>query len=219
VIKIKKKTFTVIGLGLFGASIAKTLAELGQEVIAIDSDMRRVENIKEFVTHARQADITDVESLKEAGVGNCDIAIVAKYDEKSILTTIILKELGVPMIVARSRNPLHALALQKVGATRIIFPEKEFGVRLANQLISSDLLEYFEISKDYSMKEVPAPKSFFGKAIRDIHARDKYGVVILSIKRGEESLLLPHSTEIVQKGDHIAILGRTRDVDKFNGAD
>lgn len=204
-------------MGLFGSSIAKTLTELGQEVIAVDPDMRRVEDLKDFVTHARQADITDVESLKEAGLGDCDVVIVAKYDEKSIITTIILKELGVPMIVARSRDPLHALALQKVGAHKVIFPEKEFGVRLANQLISTDLLEYIEISKDYAMKEIPAPRFFINKTIKELHTRDKYGILVLSIKRDDKTMILPHTSELIIKGDRLVILGRTKDVEKFNG--
>lgn len=202
-------------MSLFGKSLAKTLYELGQEVIAVDSDFEKVDEIKEFVTHAKQADITSPESLKEAGVPHCDVAIVARSDEKSILTTIILKELGVKSIVAKTRDDMHGLALQKVGATKVIFPEKEFGVRLANQLISSDILEHIEISKDYWLKEIPSPKSFLGKTLKEIDTVDNYGVIILSVKRDEDIIILPNTNERIREDDVIVVMGRTKDIEKF----
>jgi trk system potassium uptake protein TrkA len=212
---MSKKSFAVIGLSLFGRSLAKTLYELGQEVIAVDGAFEKVDNIKDFVTHAKQADITSSDALKEAGVANCDVAIVARSDEKSILTTIILKELGVNTVIAKSRDEMHGLALHKVGASKVIFPEKEFGARLANQLISSDILEHIELSKDYWIKEIEVPKLFFGKTLKDIDAVEKYGVIILSLKRGFDIMILPSANERIQDGDLIVILGRTKDVEKF----
>jgi len=208
----------VIGLSLFGSSLAKTLYELGQEVIAVDADFDKVEDIKDYVTHAKQVDVTDAESLRQAGVGNCDVAIVAKSDEKSIITTIILKEMGVKNIVAKTKDDIHGLALQKVGATKVIFPEKEFGVRLANQLISSDILEHIELSKDYWIKEVDAPKHFFNCQIRDMDTVDNYGVFVIAIKRAGDMLILPPGSETIKKGDVLVIMGKTEDVEKFNGA-
>ncbi len=202
-------------MSLFGRSLAKTLYELGQEVIAVDTDFEKVDNIKEFVTYAKQATVTDSDSLRDAGVTNCDVAIVARSDEKSILTTIILKELGVPTVIAKSRDDMHGLALQKVGASKVIFPEKEFGARLANQLISSDILEHIELSKDYWIKEIAAPKAFFGRSLKDMDTVEKYGVLVLSIKRGLDIKILPSANEKIQEEDLIVILGRTKDVEKF----
>jgi len=203
-------------MSLFGRSLAKTLYELGQEVIAVDSDFEKVDNIKDFVTHAKQADVSNPDSLREAGVSNCDVVIVARSDEKSILTTIILKELGVKSIIAKSRDDMHGLALQKVGASKVIFPEKEFGARLANQLISSDILEHIELSKDYWIKEMPAPKIFFGKTLREIDTVEKHGVILLSLKRGFDIRILPSANERIQEEDLIVVLGRTKDVEKFS---
>ena len=214
---MKKKSFAVIGLSLFGTSLAKTLYELGQDVIAIDTDLDKVEGIKDFVSHAKQAEVTDTDSLRQAGVAHCDVAIVAKSDEKSIITTIILKELGVKTIVAKTKDELHRLALQKVGATKVIFPEKEFGVRLANQLITSDILEHIELSKDYWIKEVDAPKHFFNCVLNEIKSIDHYGVLIIAIKRDDDLIILPSGQIKIKKGDVLVIMGKTKDVEKFNG--
>ena len=143
------RQFVVIGIGRFGGAIAETLSRLGHEVLAIDTDEEVIQKISDKVTHAVAADATDESVLKSLGVRNFDVAVVAIGSDiqSSIMTTLMLKELGIRYVVAKAQNELHARVLMKIGADKIVFPERDMGERVAHNLISSNILDYIELQK------------------------------------------------------------------------
>ena len=220
----------VVGLGTFGGSVAKALVEKGCEVLAIDEDEERVKEISDTVTQAVQADATDEKTLRSLGVDKMDIAIVSTGEnmEGSILITLLMKELGVKTIVAKAISPSHGTVLRKVGATRVVFPERDTGVRVAESLATPDILEHIALSPEYSILEVHAPKSFIGRTLREIDVRAKHGVNIIAIKRKlpyltetgesdfkEEILITPGADEEVADGDILVVLGTNKKIDNL----
>lgn len=214
-----KKQFIVIGLGRFGSSVARTLAGLGQEVLAVDIDEERVKQLAPVVTHAVQADTTDAGTLKSLGVGNFDVGVVAIGEnlQAGILTALLLKELGVPHVVAKVANELHGQVMEKIGVDRIIYPEREMGKRLAHSLVSPSLLDYIELAEDYRIEEVVAPKSMDGKTLRDLNLRNKLGISVIVIKRGEDNMIIsPGAEAVVYQGDTLVIIGKNSDLSRLN---
>ena len=220
----------VVGLGIFGAAVAKTLVEKGCEVLAIDEDEEKVKEISEVVTQAVQADATDEKTLRSLGVDKMDMAIISTGEnmEASILVTLLMKELGIKTIVAKAVSPSHGAVLRKVGATRVVFPERDTGVRLAESLATPSILEHIALSPEYSIMEVHAPKSFIGRTLREIDVRAKHGVTIIAIKRKlpyltetgqsdfkEEILITPEADEQVADGDILVVLGRDKKIDNL----
>ena len=207
------KVIGVIGLGRFGSAISKTLTELGNQVLAIDSDEGNIDCIKDYVTLAKQVEY-NVDSLKESGIGECNIVVVAigHSIQENILVTLMLKELGIKYIVARAIDSLHEKALGKIGANRIINPEKAMGIRLANQLISSDILDIIEISPEYTVQEFKAKKDFVGKTLSELDLRKKYGVAVLAIKRESQMIILPDADEKIRKEDVLLAAGKTKNI-------
>src|SRR3989338_1203384 len=209
------KTIGVIGLGRFGSAISKTLKELGHQVLALDSSGDSIDYIKDYVTLAKQVEY-NLPSLKEAGIGECDIVVVAIGHslQENILVTLMLKELGIKYIVARAIDSLHEKALEKIGANRVINPEKAMGIRLANQLISSDILDIIEISPEYTVQEFKAKKDFVGKTLSELDLRKKYGVAVLAIKRESQMIILPDADEKIRKEDVLLAAGKTKNIRK-----
>jgi trk system potassium uptake protein TrkA len=172
------KQFAVIGMGRFGSSVARTLYEMDYEVMGIDEDEERINENIQYVTHAVAADSTDEMALREIGIRNFDVVVVAigADIQASILTVLILKELGVKKIVAKAQNERHGQVLYKVGADRVVFPERDMGVRVAHNLISANVLDFIELAEDYSVAEVVVSSKMVGKTLRQIDARARYGV-------------------------------------------
>ncbi len=192
------KQFAVIGLGRFGSSVAKTLAERGQEVIAIDKDEELIHDIMDFVTKAVCLDATDEKAMRSVGIQNADVAVcgIGTNMENSILVTLLLKELGIPTIVCKAISEPHKNALLKIGASRVILPERDMGARVTNTLISIDenILEYIDLPGDASIVEFLPPKEFIGKSLREIDMRAKYGVNVIAIKKKEKD---PETGEVM----------------------
>ncbi len=220
------RQFAVIGLGRFGFSIARTLYNQGCEVLAIDRREEMVQEMSGSVTQAVQLDATDEKALKAVGIENIDVAIVAIGEnlQASILISILLKEMGVKEVVAKARTPLHGRILEKIGADKIIFPEKEMGARLARSLVTTNILEQVELSPGYSVVEILAPKEFAGKSIGEMKLRKKHGINVLAIKRteedpesGKETNFSPRATDIIKEKDMLVILGSNEDIDKMTG--
>jgi trk system potassium uptake protein len=188
---MKQKTYAILGLGVFGSTIAKTLSEYHCEVIGIDSDLTCVERVAEFATQAVQADFTDIEQLRELGIQDVDVAVVATGSqlESSIMAVLHLKELGVPYIVAKAKNRLYMQILLKVGADKVIRPEKEMGERVAKTLLSRNVVDMIDIDDDYSIMELTAPKEWVGFALKNLDVRNKFGLNILGVRNGEEAKL------------------------------
>ena len=186
---LAKKQFVIIGLGRFGASIAKTLYALGNDVLAIDKKEDLVQEISDSVTHAIQMDATDESALRTLGIRNFEVAVVTIGDniQSSIMATLLVKELGVKYIIAKGNSDIHAKVLYKIGADRVILPEKDMGVRVAHNLVSSNILDYIELSPDYSIIEIDSPNEWCNKTMKELNLRSKYGInVIVAIGLSED---------------------------------
>ncbi len=203
------KQFAVVGLGRFGSSVARTLYSMGYDVLAVDSDEAKVQEMADEVTHAVQADATDEEVLKSLGIRNFDVAVVGISTDvqASIMATLVLKELGVPYIVAKALNVLHGKVLTKIGADRVVYPERDMGIRVANNLVSANMLDYIELAPGYSIVEFVASREFVGKTLRQLGFRAKYGINIMAIKRGDEIQVSPGAEDKVQENDILIAMG------------
>ena len=213
------KQFVIIGLGRFGSSIAKTLYSLGNDVLAIDKDEDIVQEIADSVTHAVQLDATDENALRALGIRNFDVAVVTIGDniQSSIMATLLVKELGVKYIIAKGHSDLHAKVLYKIGADRVVLPEKDMGVRVAHNLVSANILDYIELSEDYSVMEIQVLDEWSGKTLNELRLRSKYGINVMAIKRGDEVNLSPSAEDIIEDNDVIAAIGSAEDLNRLEG--
>lgn len=212
------KQFAVIGLGRFGASLAVSLARMGCEVLAIDSDPAKVEALMDEVTYAVHADARDEEALKAAGVRNVDVAVVAIGEnvEANILVTLMVKEMGVKCVVAKALNELHAKVLAKIGADKIVFPERDMGVRVARTLAAGNVLEHIDLSPEYSIEEIAAPKRLVGKTLGQLNLRAKHGTMVVAIKRERNSIVVaPGADDVIKEGDILVLIGPTKALEHF----
>lgn len=203
------KSYVVIGLGRFGSQISRQLCALGAEVLAIDVNSELVHQISGEVTTAAVADGQDKDVLRALGVADCECAVVAIGDNlgASVLATMNLKELGVPYIVCKAYDETHRRVLEKLGADRVLIPEKEVANKLANSLTSPNVLEYIELSRDYGIVEVPAPRSWTGKTIRELNVRARLGVNIIAIQHDGQVDVSPSADYLVRSGDVMVLLG------------
>lgn len=220
-----KKNFGVIGLGKFGYNMAITLEKLGQQVMAFDKSEYEVETVKDFVTCAQILDSTDLSALENSGISVCETVIVCIGEsvEDNFLTVLNLKELGIKNIISNAETDQEGRILEKIGAAKVVFPEKESAIRLANQLVSSDILEFIEVSPDYQVTEINAPSKFLNKELKELHLRGDYKILIIAIKRGDQNIIIPSSEEVILKGDVLVIVGPTKEIlnfsRKFNGVE
>ncbi|KRF42864.1 potassium channel family protein [Paenibacillus sp. Soil787] len=214
---MKKNQYVVIGLGRFGASISKELIKLGYEVLGIDKDEEVVDEMSSELTHTVVADATDEEVLKSLGVRNFDCAVVAIGDDiqSSILAAIVLKDLGIKKVVAKALSELHGKVLSKLGVDRVIYPERDMGIRVAHQLVSPNLLDYIEISKEYTIVELSVPKNVCGLALKELDPRAKYGCSIVAINKKTGIIIAPTADDVVNENDVMVIIGTNNQIDKF----
>lgn len=211
------KQFIVIGLGRFGSSVAQTLAEKGYDVLAIDLDEEKVQTMANEVTHAVQADATDEETMKALGVRNFDVAIISIGSDihSNILATLVVKELGVPYVVVKAQSELHGKVLAKIGADKIVYPERDMGIRVANSLVSSNVLDYIELSPEYAIAEVLASPRLWGHTLTDLQFRIRFGVNVIAIKRGEEINITPHGGNTIGEGDILIVVGDNDNLERL----
>lgn len=212
-----KKEFVVIGLGRFGSSIVNELIELDASVMAIDKSQERVDEFAQIATQAVAADTTDESSLRSLGIRNFEHVVVAIGEniQASILTTLILKELGVPMITVKAQNDYHEKVLRKIGADHVVHPERDMGRRIANRLVSNDILDYLELSEEYSIVEIRANEKLAGGSLIDLDIRAKFGVNIVAIKREDHILVSPQAIEEIQLNDVLIVIGSDVDIHRF----
>ena len=208
------KQFVVIGLGRFGESVAKTLYSLGHDVLVIDMDEDSIQEISDSVTHAVQMDATDESALKTLGLRNFDVAVVTTGSniQASVMATLLVKELGVKYIIAKGQSDLHAKVLYKIGADRVILPEKDMGVKVAHNLVSSSILDFIELSPDYSIMELRVLNKWSGKTLKELKLRSSYGINIMAIKRGDDIDISPKAEDILLEDDIIVAIGSTSDL-------
>ena len=203
------KSYIVVGLGRFGSQVARQLYSLGCEVLAMDLSAELVQQISNDVTHAVVGDAQDKEVLKALGVRNLDCAIVAIGDNlaASVLATMNMKELGVPYVVCKAHDETHRRVLQKLGADKVVIPEQENAHRLARSLSSPNVLDYIELSDEYGIMEVPAPRKWYGQSLKELDIRAKFGINIIAVKRHGEISAFPAGDYRFVENDVIVVLG------------
>jgi trk system potassium uptake protein TrkA len=210
------RTFAVIGLSSFGHFLCKALSERGLSVLAIDNDESKIDDVKQIVDKAVIADATDKEVLLSLGLNSVDVVIVSLGDrmDASILVTHYLRELEVKEIVAKATSEDHGKLLSIVGATMVIFPEKDMAERLANILQRSSIIDYFDIAPGYSIVEIAPPAAFLGKTLQDLDLRNQYNVQVIMIKEvvPENIIAVPRATHVIKDSDILVLLGKDEDV-------
>ncbi|MDD3839557.1 MAG: TrkA family potassium uptake protein [Clostridia bacterium] len=211
------KQFVVIGLGRFGSSVARTLYALGHDVLAIDKDEELIQDISDSVTHAVQADATDENALKSLGIRNFDVAVITIGSDiqASIMITLLAKELGVKYVITKAQNELHAKVLYKIGVDRVVFPERDMGVRVAHNLVSSNILDYIELDPDFSIIEITAISRWIGKTLEELDMRARYGVNVLAIKQGNDINISPRGDDLIQENDILVVVGSNEDIKRL----
>lgn len=220
-----KRTFAVIGLGRFGSAIATTLTELGHEVIGIDSNEENVARLSDYVAQAVQLDATDERAIRASGIQDVDVAIISIGEriDSSLLVVMLVKELGIPTIIAKATTALHGRILEKLGVSRVVFPERDMAVRVAHSLVVPNVLDYVELSRDFSIVEMPTPRLFVGKTLRDLGLRMKYGLTLIAIKRvpaageKETTIVSPLAEERIEAGDVLSLLGSNERLSELEG--
>lgn len=213
------KQFIVLGLGRFGSAVATTLVELGHEVLGVDNDEERVDALKDKITQAVQADISEEKVLTELGVKNFDAAIVCIGTdlETSILVTMMLKEMGLKYIIAKAQNNLHAKVLEKIGVNKVVFPERDMGARIARRLITPNIKDYVELEPDYNIIEIKVLPEFIDKTLSELDMRNKYGINVLAIKRNDSLNISPRAKDVIKKGDFLIVIGETKKINELAG--
>ena len=208
------KSFVIIGLGRFGTAIASELSALGQEVLAVDVDEERVQQVADHVTHAVTGDGRNIEVLRALGVRNFDCVVVAMGSDvgNSALITLNLKELGVKEVICKAQSHVHSRVLEKIGADRVVFPEYEMGAKLAQGLSSSNVLNFIELSEDYGILELSAPQSWQGKSLRELDVRNRHHVNVIAIRKNGELNVAPSPDLPLESGDQVVALGRYEDI-------
>ena len=210
------KTFVVIGLGRFGSAVATELSSLGHEVLAVDEREDHVQRVAEKVPHAVTGDARDPSVLRALGVRNYDCAVVAVGDDigNSALITLNLKEIGVKRVICKAQSHVHRKVLEKIGADRVVFPEHEMGVKLAQGLSSSNVLNFIELSEDFGIVETAVPKEWHYETIQNLDVRARYRVNIIAVRRGKDGALnvAPGASYVIEPGDAVVALGRTEDI-------
>ena len=215
------KSFAVIGIGRFGASVAQTLCTLGHEVLAIDRDETRIDAIADLVTHAVVADTTDERALKRIGVRNFDCIIISVGDDirTSILTTVLVKEQGAQFVIAKASDRLHARLLEKTGADKVVLPEHEAGVRLARSLVSGSIIDYLDLSDEYSINETLIPTPWIGKTLVELNVSNRFGVSVIAIRRGEDILVTLDPKAPLRAGDVLVMIGSNESLTRIGHGD
>ena len=212
-----KKSFAVLGLGSFGQSVAKTLYSLGHEVLAIDANEETVQAISPCVTHAIEGDCRDESVLRAVGIRNFDVAVVAIGQdlEASILVTTMLKEMGVAYVVSKAHSKMHSRILKKVGADKVVFPELDMGVRIANTLSNVNVVDLLSLSDGYSIVEINCPETWVNKSIIETDARAKYGINVLAIRNNDDIDVSPNPSRVFSADDILVIIGANDDISRL----
>jgi trk system potassium uptake protein TrkA len=213
-----RKQIVVIGLGRLGASIARTLSSIGHEVLALDQDERLVQGIKPDVTQTVQADPTSEPALRDLGVGNFDIGIVAEPDlERNVLATILLKKLGVRYIIARATSELHGSILEKIGADKVVYPENEMGTGIAYVLTLGDVIDYIPVTAEYGVVKMSVPPQLAGKTLSEtgLGHHGRWDVVVLLLQRKRDVFISPSGGEIIRPEDVLVISGNRDKLEEY----
>ncbi|MGK7905808.1 MAG: TrkA family potassium uptake protein [Synechococcus sp.] len=215
----KNKQVAVIGLGRFGTSVARTLYQIGYEVLAIDVSADRISyaNTNCIATQAVQLDATDPAALKQAGLASFGVVVIAigQYFAESVLATLNVKSMGCPRVIAKAVSPIHGEVLEKVGADQVVYPEAEMGRTLALRLTATGLLESLQLDTEHSIVEMVAPEPLTEKTLRDLNLRSRFGVSVLAIQHTDKFNVNPSPNDKIYRGDVVVLIGANRDLDKL----
>ncbi|WP_224752463.1 potassium channel family protein [Metabacillus arenae] len=214
---MRKKLFAVFGLGRFGGSLVKEFHEMGIEVLAVDKNEEKVNEFAKYATHAVKANAIDENTLKQLGVRNVDHAFVSFGDdiEASILTSLLLKEIGVPKVWAKAQNDHHQKVLDRIDVDRVIHPERDMAKRIAHHIVSDKMIDYIELSNRHSIVEIVATNKIANSTLADLDIRAKYGCNIVGLERNGNIIVSPAAADLVQKGDILIVIGENRDIERF----
>lgn len=217
---MKKMQYAVIGLGRFGSSLAKELMKLGYEVLGIDRREAMVDDLSGELTHTVLAESNDEEVLKSLGIRNFDCVVIAIGDDiqASILAAILCKELGVKKVVAKAMSDLHGKVLEKIGVDKVIFPERDMGIRVAHQLASPSLLDYIELSKDYTIAELAVSKKISGFTLKELNTRARFGCSVVAINKKDGVIIAPTAEDTVHEKDIMVVIGTNAQIERFEDA-
>ena len=209
----------ILGLGRFGVGLANTLLTMGYDVLAMDVDEKKVQAISSTITRAVQADGTDEAVLRELGIDKFDVAIVAMGSdiENSVLSTILLRKLGVRYVVARADNDLHGTILDKIGADKVVYPEREMGTRVAHGLMLTQVLDYMPLASAYGVAKLSPPNSFIGRTLLELGLgrEGKWGIAVLIIQRAHEVIVTPDRMEVVRAEDTLVVSGNDLKIEQM----
>jgi trk system potassium uptake protein TrkA len=216
-----KKQVVVIGAGRFGSSVARELYQAGNDVLVIDRDESKIQQLLGQATYAVKADATNEAALKELGVPNFEVGVVAIGSDiqASVLITVLLKSLGVPFIIARAVNDLHGMTLERIGANKVVYPEQEVGVTVAHVLLNPGVLDYMSVAPNFGISKVKPPDSIVGRTLEQAgltSTKEKHGLVVLAIRRGREYILIPAKSEEIKSGDVLVVAGATDSLAKLH---
>lgn len=209
--------FIIIGLGRFGTSLAMTLNAYGHDVLVIDSDPKRVQQVSQLLPHVIELDATNIDALREVGAESFDTGVVCIGTdlESNLLATVSLRKLGVRRVITKARTVTQQDILSKVGADEVILPEHEAGVRLARKLAAVDFVDFMELSEDTGVVEIIAPSQLVGKSLRETQIRQRYKLTIVAIRRGKDVIISPGASEVIEEEDILVVLGRTIDCERL----
>lgn len=211
------KQYVVFGIGRFGSSLCRALAEMGHEVLAIDSSEEHIRSISPYVTQAMEMDATDEEALKSLGLRNFDAVVVSIGDDlrTSIMVTLLCKEMGARFLLCKATDELHAKMLKKMGADRVVFPERDMGQRVAKTLVSPRVLDLINLTGDYTLADITAPRGWVNRSIGQIDIRRHHNVSVLLIHRGDEVLMNMSADTLIREQDDLLVLGHRADVERL----
>ena len=215
---MRSKSFLVFGLGRFGSSLARSLCEQGQQVMAVDTNEENVQNIAPYVTEALQLDATDEAALATLDVSGFDGAVVSIGENvrDSILICVLLKEMGIPHLIAKANDDLHAKVLRKIGVDRVVFPERDMGERVAKSIVTPGVLDLMQLDDDFQIVEIRTPERWAGDTLIGLNVRRKYGISILAVHRNGSYMVSPSADLQLEADDTLLVIGKTEDVEALN---
>jgi trk system potassium uptake protein TrkA len=216
---VAREQVLVIGLGRFGSAVARELERLGHEVLAVDSSETAVNDVAREVTHAMQLDASDESALRAAGAEHFHTAIVAisSKAEPSIFATMVLKRLGVPNVIAKAGDSLHAEILTRVGADRVILPEQETGTRLAHSFNVPNVIDYLDVGPSFGIEKIRPPASFLGRTLGELELKSRLGLTPIALRRGRDVIINPAHEERLADGDELILIGRDDQLIQLRG--
>lgn len=214
----KNKQFAVLGLGRFGKSIVNTLVENGYDVLCVDNNIEIVKEVSKFANHVVQADVTDEHALSALGLNNFDVVIVAIGDnmESSIMATLMAKEKGAELVIAKAKSMIQKSILEKVGADRVVLPEKDMGVRIATNLITTNVIDFINLSEKFGIAEIEPKKEWIGVSLQKSNIRAESGLNIVAIKRNNKIIVSPKAEEVIIQNDILVAVGENSDIQRLS---